>query len=332
MSSLANLNRGVEFLQRTLIVWLLISSYVAFRWAEWFPQQAGLFRETIAGWHLNLSIAVTMFAIGLMLPRDEVRLVLRRWPLILAGTTVQYTAMPLLAYCGARLAGLGQTDLIGVVLVGCVPGAMASNVLTANAGGNTSYSVGLTTTATVLSPLAVPLALGLTLVQSGTVAQSILLRSSGLLMVTVVAPVLAGYWIGSRQRAEVQAWLRPLGAIVANLVILFIIAVVVGKNRSTLEAVRGDLLVVLLVINMGGYVAGYAAAWGLRLPESMRRALTLEIGMQNAGLGATLALSLFPDQPAVAIAPAAYTFGCMLTGTILASMWRMWWPLETTAL
>ena len=53
----------------------------------------------------------------------------------------------------------------------------------------------------------------------------------------------------------------------------------------------------------------------------MRRALTLEVGMQKAGLGATLATSHFPDQPTIAIAPALYTFGCMLTGTLLSWFW-----------
>ena len=59
----------------------------------------------------------------------------------------------------------------------------------------------------------------------------------------------------------------------------------------------------------------------LRLPPPMRRALTLEVGMQNAGLGATLAMNIFDNDPAIAIAPALYTFGCMFTGTILARAW-----------
>ena len=79
----------------------------------------------------------------------------------------------------------------------------------------------------------------------------------------------------------------------------------------------------LLIVNVGGYLAGYRAGWAMRLPEPMRRALTLEIGMQNAGLGTVMALSLFPNQPAAAILPATYTFGCMLTGTILARIWAM---------
>jgi BASS family bile acid:Na+ symporter len=78
---------------------------------------------------------------------------------------------------------------------------------------------------------------------------------------------------------------------------------------------------VLLLINLLGYAAGYFGGGRLKLKQSMRRALTLEVGMQNAGLGTVLVLGLFKDQPAVAIPTAVYTFGCMLTGTLLAQWW-----------
>ena len=78
-----------------------------------------------------------------------------------------------------------------------------------------------------------------------------------------------------------------------------------------------------LLVNVVGYSAGFAGAWAMRLPEPMRRALTLEVGMQNAGVGTALAVQFFGDQPAAPILPAAYTFGCMLTGTILARLWAM---------
>jgi BASS family bile acid:Na+ symporter len=116
---------------------------------------------------------------------------------------------------------------------------------------------------------------------------------------------------------------RRWGSLVANLAILWIIAVVVALNRPNLANFRFDLLWALLAVNLGGYLAGYTGGLVLRLPEPMRRALTLEIGMQNAGLGAVLALDLFKTTSSdeIAVAPAMYTFGCMLTGTMLATGW-----------
>jgi BASS family bile acid:Na+ symporter len=202
-------------------------------------------------------------------------------------------------------------------MVGCVPGAMASNVLTLAARGNVTYSVGLTTTATLLSPLLVPLTLKLTLGQwrpfpAGQVAFS--------LLVTVVLPVVIGYTLSRLWRVWESA-ARVIGPILANLTILWIIALVVGLNRDRLAEVHLVLLAALLAINLGGYAAGMLGGRLLRLEPGMRRALTLEVGMQNAGLGTFLVLTVFQSEPAAAIPPAIYTFGCMLTGTMLARAW-----------
>jgi BASS family bile acid:Na+ symporter len=200
-------------------------------------------------------------------------------------------------------------------------------VLTLNARGNASYSVSLTTSATLLSPLAVPGALGLAWLALGLAGPgdqretvAVLLKTSGFLLLTVVLPVVAGHLLG-RRLTPWERHARRVGSTIANLAILWIIAAVVGLNRERLAGFQLGLLGALLCVNLGGYAAGCLGGFALRLPEPMRRALTLEVGMQNAGLGATLATELFRDRLGVAIAPAMYTFGCMLTGTVLARAW-----------
>lgn len=305
-------------LERYLLLWLLLSSGAAYYWPTFAGDQLpDPFLES-AG-YLSWLIAATMFAIGLMLPRDEVEQVLRRWPTVFAGSAVQYTAMPMLAFCMGKLWGLEGDYLIGIIMVGCVPGAMASNVLTLNARGNTSYSVSLTTTATLLSPLVVPFVMQLALATEQTVTVPAA-RTSRVLLFTVVIPVVLGHLVG-RSFEQYERHFRRWGALIANLAILWIIAVVVGLNREELAQFQIAIVLALLSVNVLGYGAGFCAGWGLKLPASMRRALTLEVGMQNAGLGASLATELFPDRSAIAIPPALYTFGCMLTGTILARIW-----------
>ncbi|RUL88643.1 bile acid:sodium symporter family protein [Tautonia sociabilis] len=263
-------------------------------------------------------IASAMFAIGWRLPRDELAQVSRRWPTVLGGTAVQYAAMPTLGYLAARLAGLGPDATVGLILVGCVPGAMASNVLTLMARGNVSYSVSLTTAATVASPLVVPLALRLAL--GGVSVHFPAVESMRQLALFVVLPVGLGHLL-SRSLPSWDRAAGPIASAAANLVILWVIAVVVAANRDRLARLDPRLLAALLAVNAGGYLAGSLGGLALRLDTAMRRALTLEVGMQNAGLGTTIALSLFPDRPAVAIPCALYTFGCMLTGTALACWW-----------
>lgn len=108
---------------------------------------------------------------------------------------------------------------------------------------------------------------------------------------------------------------------VASIALLWIIATVVAANRDKLIAVSGLVVLALLVINLLGYLAGYLVGHSVGLPESFVRALTLEVGMQNAGLGTALAVSLYGPDTMATIPTAAYTFGCMLTGTMLAVRW-----------
>ncbi len=299
-------------LERYLMVWLVLLSAAAYAWTRWPFGVLNPFASSRPA--LDYLVAATMLAIGSLLPEDEVRQVVRRWPLVLGGTAIQYTAMPLLALGVGLAFGLKGSALNGCVLVGCVPGAMASNVLTLAARGNVSYSVSLTTSATLLSPLVVPLAMKLTL---GRRVEMDLIKVSVHLLLTVVVPVVAGHLL-SRRLAVWRHWAERVASIVANLSILWIIATVVSLNADRLALVP-TIAAALLAVNLGGYTAGYLGGRALGLPDAMRRALTLEVGMQNAGVGTMIAMAHFDSR--TAIPTALYTFGCMLTGTILARRW-----------
>ena len=311
-------------LRRYLTLWLAISSAVAFLWpsigealgasADWWdPFTAG--RHSIA-----VAVVITMFCIGALLPPDEVRALRRQWASVLFGSGVQYITMPLLAWLAATLWGLTGDLRIGVLLVGCVPGAMASNVLTMAARGNVSYSVGLTTSATLLSPLIVPAALLVT--GGGSIPTEKLQQISLDLLWMVVLPVLVGFGV-CRMSPTANRVLAQIGEATANLAILWIIACVVGRQRAFLrEAGNSDILAgvgaALVVVNLLGYLGGYLSGWTGGLDERRRRALTIEVGMQNAGVGTQLAIAVLGQASPATIPTAMYTFGCMFTGTLLA--------------
>ncbi len=309
MDRLADSIRTV--LEKLLLFWLVALCLLAFFWpavcAKLLPGVE--FDPFVAtkGW-LSGMIAVTMLAIGSLLPAEEIAQVFRRWPLVLAGTVVQYVSMPVLAYGVGRLFGLEGPWMIGIVMVVRARGNGLQRAH-AHRPGNVSYSVSLTTSATVLSPLVVPGVLWLSLgrMVDNFPAGQVFFE----LCWMVVLPVITGHLL-SRKWPLWAAIARGVGAIIANLTILWIIAVVVGVNRGGVSQLPAVLISALLTVNLGGYAAGYLAGGLLRLPVPMRRALTLEIGMQNAGLGTTLAMGLFADK-AAALPAALYTFGCMLT-------------------
>jgi BASS family bile acid:Na+ symporter len=307
-------------LQRFLLIWLLLSSATAFLWP-----QLGLPFDPFAaagGTGINSLVVVVMFCIGILLPAEEVNALVRRWPTVVAGTIIQYVSMPLLALMMVQTFRPDPQTAAGILIVGCVPGAMASNVLTLAARGNVSYSVSLTTCATLLSPLVVPLVLRFTLSDAVDYDGSKAIR---MLIVTIVLPVICGHLL-IRVSGGTSKRLAHVSGILANLAILGIIAIAVGLQRGRLESVAGSLVGLLAAMNAGGYFAGYFGGLAVKLPERMRRALTLEVGMQNAGAGTALAIHLFgPESPAI-IPCIIYTFGCMLTGTILATIWHKFPP------
>ncbi|MFN0198390.1 MAG: bile acid:sodium symporter family protein [Planctomycetaceae bacterium] len=311
--------------QRYLILWLIASSLFSLKWPDWFGDAVDPF--ALSKLYLSYLITLTMFCVGCLLPPDELKQVFRRWPTIVFGTCVQYLSMPALAYSMAILFDLDRADKIGVIIVGVVPGAMASNVLTMTARGNVSYSVSLTTLATLLSPIVVPLGLWLLLgadlpMPPGDVAWKLFLE--------VVLPVMCGYAI-CRLWSDFERLSLKFAPAIANGIILWIIAVVVALNRDRITEISSKTLLALLLVNVLGYLAGYYAAGAIRLPRKMRRTLSIEVGMQNAGLGTSLAISLFPDLPGATIPTATYTFGCMLTATILAWYWSLRDPEDPVA-
>ncbi len=333
------------YLSKFLLIWLCLTCLLAFGWPQLFGAQA-LDPFAVSKLFMQCLIAVTMLAIGSLLPLDEVKMVALRWKSVLGGTCVQYLSMPLLAWLVTVVFHIEGGYRIGIIMAGCVPGAMASNMLTMIARGNVSYSVGLTTSATLVSPIVVPLTLvcllGLDLNATGAAAgesgswmafitsaaehvrSSLKLDAisvSKTLLLTVVCPVVVGFTLSQIWKAWHRAAVA-LGEIMANVAIIWIIASVVADNRSQFGLLPLLPFVAMMFLNLGGYAAGYFGGHAIGIDGGMRRALTLEVGMQNAGLGTFLARQYFPDEPNAALCCALYTFGCMFTGIILAQYFR----------
>lgn len=302
-------------LQRQILVWLVLSSGLSLVWPDlgipWDPFLA-------AKSYTNWLISTAMFAVGALLPIDELRQLMKSGRSVVLGTFAQYFSMPLLAWIAIQIFRPNTELATGILIVGCVPGAMASNVLTMTARGNVSYSVSLTTCSTLLSPLVVPQALALFLdqdVQYDDEAAVILLVQQ------VALPVVLGH-LCSRFLPWFRAVSERCAPDIANLAILTVIATAVALKRNDLREFPVHVVIPLLFVNLLGYMAGYLFGRLGRLSDPMRRALTLEVGMQNAGAGTVLATQLFGEDSEAIIPCVLYTFGCMLTGTMLATVWN----------
>jgi len=112
----------------------------------------------------------------------------------------------------------------------------------------------------------------------------------------------------------------PVFPAISATFIVFVCSLVVALNRDRLHDLTGIVLVAVLVLNLGGMLAGYGVGALFRMDVSRRRTLAIEIGMQNAGLGAVLALEHFG--PGATVPTAAFVFVCIITASIMASIWQ----------
>lgn len=263
-----------------------------------------------------LFLGIIMFGMGLTLRGSDFGLVVRRPWAVLLGVVAQFTIMPLLAWGIGHLFGLEGDAMIGMILVGAAPGGTASNVIVYLAKGDTALSVTLTSVSTLLAPLLTP-ALVLWLAGSQLdVTYGSLVTS---IVQIVLFPVLAGLLVRAFAGGIVERYLLPYLPLVSVAGIVVIVAGIVAANA---DAVLGTgILVALAVIlhNGLGLLLGYGAASLARLDEGSRRAVSVEVGMQNSGLAASLATTYFT--PAAALPAALFSVWHNVSGSILASFW-----------
>ena len=299
-----------------MAVLTLLGAVIAFFQPDIFK----VFGEVVLGLKLFLWLfAITMFALGVVLEPLELRETSREPGKIAAGLLTQYSVMPALGFCAAYFGGLPPELALGFVIVACAPGAMASNVIVYLAGGAVAYSIALTTVATMISPLLTP-----TLVQ--WLGGAFMPVPFWPLMLTILKIVLIPLLLGMLFRRVLGPRVllaKSIAPGVAALAIIIICSYAVAANEAriaNLLAANEGIIVVSLVIllNALGYMAGWWLARLYRFDQQHRLTLSIEIGMQNAGLGVALALEHF--KPETALPGALFAFWCVLTAAG-ASAW-----------
>lgn len=256
-----------------------------------------------------------MLGIGAVLTPSDFRPIFRRPHLALLGTLAQFGIMPLTGFLIARALHLPPELALGFILVGSVPGAMASNVISYLAKADVPYSITLTTCSTILAPIATP---ALTFVFGRTYVAipfwPMLLNIVQIVIVPLVLGLAVRHWFG--RAVEGISWLFPL---LSSIAIALICGLVVALNTDKLAQVTWLVLIGVAAHNAIGLLGGYFAGRLYRFDPTRCRTLAIEVGMQNAGLGAVLALKHFSAQ--TALPNALFATWCIVTASILAEIW-----------
>lgn len=266
---------------------------------------------------INPLLGIIMFGMGMALRFDDFHIVFSRPRDVIVGCLAQYSIMPLLAFALSRLFALDDALAVGVVLVGCCPGGTASNVITYLAKGDLALSVGMTAISTVVAPVMTPLLVWLLAGKTVDVDVAGMLLS---ILWVVILPIVAGLlakWFWPRLTERVKEFLPA----VSSLAIAFIVLIVISANAHKL--LLGGLIIIVVVVlhNLCGLGLGYLIGRLLHLSTPKRKAISIEVGMQNSGLASSLATLHFAAYPMATIPGAIFSVWHNISGAVIARLY-----------
>lgn len=295
-----------KFAGNTFALWVLLFAGLAL----YAPGQF-----TWIGAYVTWLLGIVMFGMGMTLSIGDFKLVLKQPKGVIIGVLAQFIIMPSLAYVLAKVLHLSPEVAVGVILVGSCPGGTASNVMTFLSKGNTALSVTITSITTLLAPILTPAIIYF-------LASEWLNVSAGDMFLSVVKMVLIPIILGIivklifKNKTNAVNGAMPIVSVVA---IVAIVAAVVSGSRDKILDTGLLIFAVVILHNSLGLLLGFFVAKLLKLNYEDQKAVSIEVGMQNSGLGAALAMAHF--SPLAAVPSAIFSVWHNISGPILASYW-----------
>ena len=276
----------------------------------------------VRGTTQTVILGIIMLTMGLTLTTQDFRILARRPMDILIGACAQFFVMPCVAWVLVRVFHLEPALALGILLVGCCPGGVSSNIMSYLCHGDVAFSVGMTCASTLLAPVMTPLLMELT---AGEIIEIDAIGMFINILIVTIIPVGIGCFLNytySKRKSfpTIQSLMPGLSVIC--------LACIVGGVISTVHddlVARGLWLfvwtfAVVLCHNSLGYLLGWTAGRLAGFNTAKKRTISIEVGMQNAGLATVLAGTFFAAQP-LAVLPCAISCAWhSISGTILAGL------------
>lgn len=298
--------RFSNFVGKTFAIWVLLFAALAF----YLPSQF-----IWIGPYISILLGIVMFGMGMTLTVKDFGEVVRHPKGVVIGVLSQFVVMPLIAYALAKGLRLPPEIAIGVILVGACPGGTASNVMAFLARGNTALSVSVTAVSTLLAPLLTPAIIFILASEWLQVsAADMFISVVKIVLIPIVLGLIAQFFL--KEQAKKSIAIMPLVSVIA--IVLIVAAVVSGSREQIVES--GLLIFGVVILHNGlGYLFGFIIAKLLKLNYADQKAISIEVGMQNSGLGAALASAHF--SPLAAVPSAIFSFWHNISGPLLATYW-----------
>ena len=306
--------RGHKFLKGFSYTVLI---FAAVSLAMYYPN----YFKTLGNFNLSAVIVpmlqLIMFGMGTELSLQDFSRIVQMPKGVIVGVTCHYIIMPLVGFGVANMFNFPPEIAAGIILVGCCPSGLASNVMCYLSRGNLALSVSVTTVSTLVAPLLTPFLMRLL---AGSLITINFMDMVWEMIKMVVLPVALGVLVHYLLRDRAK-WLNKVLPVTSMIGIIIILVVIIAKGRDPLLKVGGLIILATFIHNTFGYLLGYWSGRFLKFNERDSRTIALEVGMQNAGLASALA-SKISTNAAVALAPAVFGPLMNITGSMLSSWWH----------
>ena len=297
-----------QFVQKTFALWVILFSAIALMLPDLF-----VWLRAYIPWMLGL----IMFGMGMTMTLGDFKSVLQSPKAVAIGVVAQFLVMPGLAFLLCQLFRLPAEIAVGVILVGCCPGGTASNVITYMARGNTALSVACTSVSTLLAPILTPIMFYLLASQWIEINALSMLIS---ILQVVLFPIFLGLMVRAVLKSRVEAYIQVMPLVSVLAIVAIVAAIIAGSKTQILES--GLMILGIVALHNGlGYLLGYWASRLFKLAEIDCRAVAVEVGMQNSGLGVALAATHFAASPVTAVPSAIFSLWHNISGPALATYW-----------
>ncbi len=304
-------NRILKGFSYTLMIMAVVSI------AMYHPQ----YFITVGNFKLSALIVpllqIIMFGMGTELSLKDFSNVLKMPRGIIIGVAGHYIIMPIVGFSIAKLFNFPAEIAAGIILVGCSPSGLASNVMSYLARANLALSVSLTAVSTLLAPIVTPF---LMRVLGGSFIEISFMSMFWEIVKMVIIPIVAGLVFNHLLHGKIK-WLDKAMPVLSMGGIAVIITIITAAGRDNLLQVGALLIVATFIHNIAGYFFGYWSGRLFKFNEKDARTIALEVGMQNAGLASGLALAIGKLSTA-GLAPAIFGPVMNVTGSALASWWH----------
>ncbi|EOQ95062.1 sodium Bile acid symporter family protein [Leptospira wolbachii serovar Codice str. CDC] len=266
---------------------------------------------------ITYSLGAIMLGMGLTLEAEDFVRILKQPKPILIGTVLQYTIMPVLGYTLGYVFQLPEPYAVGLILVSCCPGGTASNVITFLSKADVPLSVTLTSVSTILGILMTPFLVAL------LIGSRLEIDRLGLVITTfqvILVPVALGLFLKSlfpKLTKEIQDFFPVLSV----LLIAMIVASIIASGKETILQSDFRIFFAVILLHLGGFGLGGIFSFYLTKNPKTAKTISIEVGMQNSGLGAVLARTHFLD-PSTAIPSALSSLTHSLLGSLFATYFR----------